>query len=155
MTPPLSRTVNRMPGRRRSRSRGPRGITSWYFVDSVVISIVLQNLYRSRVGRSSVFWPDMTLTPAHGPTPGTRLSRSTRAEGRGDRSTRRDHPLGQAPGHVASTSNECIVLSAPLTGTVMRECKGDKGAAILQALATIRIADVSVGEFAGPWGASY
>src|SRR5262245_54268827 len=60
MTPPLSRTVNRMPGRRRSRSRGPRGITSWYFVESVVTSIVLLELYRSRIGRSSVLWASST-----------------------------------------------------------------------------------------------
>src|SRR2546427_823099 len=47
MTPSLSRTVNFMPGRRRSRSRGPRGRTSWNLLDSVTVSIDLQKLYRS------------------------------------------------------------------------------------------------------------
>src|SRR5215470_18651947 len=52
MTPPLSMTVKRMPGRRRSRSRAPRGITSWYLVERVAVSIVLPDSYRTWIGRS-------------------------------------------------------------------------------------------------------
>src|SRR3989338_2569340 len=52
ITPPLSRTVIRIPGRRRRRSRAPRGRTSWYLLDSVTVSIVLRRGYRWPISKS-------------------------------------------------------------------------------------------------------
>lgn len=56
MTPPFSRTVNLIPGRRPRRSRERRGRTSWNLVDSVTVSIVLPKYYRSYFCKSmSIF----------------------------------------------------------------------------------------------------
>src|SRR5262249_26095803 len=56
---------------------------------------------------------------------------------------------------VASTSNECIVLSAPLTGSITIRWKADKATPILQTSSTASITDVTFGGFAAPWGVSY
>src|SRR5438034_1255620 len=53
MTPPFSRTVSFIPGRRPRRSRERRGMTSWYLVESVALSIVLPEYYRSYFRKST------------------------------------------------------------------------------------------------------
>jgi hypothetical protein len=62
---------------------------------------------------------------------------------------------GKLRGRVASTSNECIVLAAPLTGSITMKWKADKATPILQTSSTIGITDVTFGGFAAPWGSSY
>src|SRR5213076_1767527 len=51
ITPPLSRTVIRIPGRSRRRSRAPRGRTSWYLLERVTVSIVLLRSYRWSISK--------------------------------------------------------------------------------------------------------
>jgi hypothetical protein len=62
---------------------------------------------------------------------------------------------GKLRGRVASTSNECITLAAPLTGTITIRWKADKATPILQTSSTLGITDVTFGGFAAPWGVSY
>src|ERR1700693_5374980 len=53
MTPPFWRTVIRIPGWSWRCSRAPRGRTSWYLLDRITVSIVLQKSYRSQISKST------------------------------------------------------------------------------------------------------
>ena len=62
---------------------------------------------------------------------------------------------GKLSGKVTATSNECISLFHPLTGTLKVNWKADKTTPILQTSSTMNITNVSFGTFSAPWGASY
>jgi len=62
---------------------------------------------------------------------------------------------GKLQGTVGSTSNECITLAQPLTGSITIKWKADKATPILQTSSTFAITDVTFGGFAAPWGVSY
>src|SRR5262249_54197966 len=62
---------------------------------------------------------------------------------------------GKLRGRVASTSNECITLAEPLTGSIAIRWKADKATPILQTSSTLAITDVTFDGFAAPWGVSY
>jgi hypothetical protein len=69
------------------------------------------------------------------------------------------HPVsilsGKLSGKVTATSNECITLFQPLTGTLTIKWKADPSTPILQRSTTMQITDVTFGGFGAPWGASY
>jgi hypothetical protein len=62
---------------------------------------------------------------------------------------------GKLSGKIAATSNECITLVEPLTGTLTIKWKADKTTPILQTSSTLNITNVSFSVFNAPWGASY
>jgi hypothetical protein len=62
---------------------------------------------------------------------------------------------GKLSGKVEATSNECVTLSQPLTGTITIKWKADKATPILQTSSTISVTDVTFGGFNAPWGVTY
>lgn len=62
---------------------------------------------------------------------------------------------GKLSGQLAGTSNECLLLSAPLTGTLTIRWKAAKATPILQTSSTSSVTNVSFGVFSAPWGAAY
>jgi hypothetical protein len=62
---------------------------------------------------------------------------------------------GKLSGKVTATSNECVSLFHPLTGTITINWTADKTTPILQTSSTMNITNVSFGTFSAPWGTSY
>ena len=62
---------------------------------------------------------------------------------------------GKVSGKVGGTSNECVTLFAPLSGTITMKWKTDKTTPIFQTSSTMNVTNVSFGGFVAPWGASY
>src|SRR5262245_16176116 len=62
---------------------------------------------------------------------------------------------GKLSGKVEATSNECVTLSQPLTGTITIKWEADKATPILQTSSTFNVTGVTFGGFNAPWGVTY
>ena len=62
---------------------------------------------------------------------------------------------GKVSGQVFGTSNECITVFQPLTGTLTIRWKADKTTPIIPTSSTMSITNVNFGGFGVPWGAVY
>jgi len=62
---------------------------------------------------------------------------------------------GKLSGKIAGTSNECITLAEPLTGTLKIKWKADETTPILPTSSMLNVTNVSFTGFLAPWGASY
>lgn len=62
---------------------------------------------------------------------------------------------GKVSGKLTGTSNECLALSVPLSGTLTIRWKADKTTPILQKSSLVTIVNATFGGFDAPWGATY
>jgi hypothetical protein len=62
---------------------------------------------------------------------------------------------GKLSGKITATSNECITVFEPLTGTITMKWKADRTTPILQTSSTLNITNVSFSLFGAPWNMTY